>query len=237
MELLVVIAILMLAVTIVLPVVGRVRTVARVSNCLSRQRQLAVGVNTFAGEHADQIPRGPDSLSFIPGQFQSAAEVWEFEVASSIVQLPGAVLNAHGILLNGYITDSRAIFCPGDDTADPEQELVKIGNPAQLVFSSYLYRQLDQAPRGLLSDMGDNDEGVLATVLVLDSNSVYDASADTYRTNHQSNPVNAAFTDGHARSFVNEQNTFSLAASDYAGGWPGIESAYNRMLIIADREP
>ena len=236
-ELLVVISIIALLIGILLPALASARASARVTTCLSMQRQLALGINAYATQNKDHIPRGPATLSFIPASFGSSAQVREYEVASSVIQLPGTVYSSHGVLLKGYISNPQAMFCPADDTTEPAEELEKIGDPMQVAFSSYVYRQLDQAPQGRLSNLGRNDEGVRATALLFDSNSVFKAYPDTYRTNHNNNPVNVAYSDGHVKSFQNPRNVLSLTSSDYGLGWTGIESAYNRMLIHTDRDP
>ena len=236
-ELLVVVAIIALLVGILLPALNSARDQARVSTCLSLQRQLALGVAVYAADYDDAIPRGPDSISFIPGSFGSSALIPEYEIASSVIQLFGAVYNAHGVLLDGYINEGKAMFCPGDNTSDPAEELAKIGDPATLAFSSYVYRQLDQAPRGRLSNLGRNSDGQQAIALLVDSNSINSDFADTYRTNHDNDPVNVAFVDGHANSISNPDDVYSLTRDDYAIGWGGIEAAYNRIFINADRTP
>ena len=236
-ELLVVVAIIALLVGILLPALKSARDQARVSTCLSLQRQLALGVTVYAADFDDHIPRGPDSISFIPGSFGSSVLVPEYEIASSVIQLFGGVYNAHGVLLEGYINEGKTMFCPGDNTSDPAEELEKIGDLATLAFSSYVYRQLDQAPRGRLSNLGRNDNGGQAIALLVDSNSTNTDFADTFRTNHNNDPVNVAYVDGHANSSGNPDDVYSLTRDDYARGWDGIEVGYNRIFIAADRAP
>ncbi len=240
-ELLVVIVIIALLIGIVLPVLGGARKTARVSLCLSRQRQLVVGISAFAAEHNDDIPRGPDDLpSFIAISFGQPGAANEDQVASSVILgigAAGSYFNSHGVLLDGYIADPNAVFCPGDDTTDPMEELANVQNNQGPAFSSFVYRNLDQAPKGKLTGLGENDEGVNATALFVDSNSVFDGFPDTFRTNHENSPANVAYSDGHAKSFLNAQNEFSLDAPDYFGGWVSIEAAYNRILMNADRNP
>lgn len=237
-ELLVVISIIAVLVGILLPALGQARRSAQASTCLSLQRQLVMGVAAYANDYDDRIPRGPDSFSFIPASFGNSAQIREYEIASSVIQLPVNVFNAHGILLKGYIVNPNAMFCPGDDTVDAIQELAKIGDPTQLAFSSYVYRQLDQAPIGLLSNLGRNEEGLQATALIVDSSSIYRSpNPSTYRTNHNNSPVNVAYTDGHAKSFRNAGHAFSIVDTDYFSGWDGIENAYDRILIAADKSP
>jgi len=240
-ELLVVISIVALLVSLVLPALGAARAATQVATCLSLQRQLALATATYALDHDDMIPRGPDDQpSFIAVSFGMPAAATEDEVASSVIvsmSAGGFYMNAHGLLFPDYLDDPASLFCPGDDTTEPEEELRKLRAVEGPAFSSYIYRNLDEAPIGRLSDLGRNSEGREAAALFVDSNSVFDLYPDTFRTNHDNDPANAAFADGHARSFPNAQNHFSLTAADYALGFFSIEQAYNRVLMSADREP
>ena len=241
-ELLVVITIIALLIGILLPTLSSARDTVRVTTCLSRQHQLSLGVSVYAADHNDQIPRGPHTEpSFIALSFGVPAAATEDQVASSVILNAsgtlGVYFNSHGVLLNSYLQNPQSMFCPGDDTIDPQQELQKIRDRTAPAFSSYVYRNLDQAPIGQLSDMGENDHGVTATALLVDSNSIFDAFPDTYRTNHGNDPVNVAYTDGSSQSLRNADNVFSLIPNDYFGGWVTIEAAYNRILINSDRQP
>ena len=242
-ELLVVISIIALLIGILLPALAMGRDAAQTSICLSGQRQLAIGVSAYAGDYDDHIPRGPDTEnSFIALAFGGSAK--EDKLASSIIlntsgQTGQVYLNAHGTLLLGYLEDPHSMFCPGDDTADPIQELEKVRTWTPPAFSSYVYRNLDQAPKGRLGDMGTNDLGVPATALGFDSNSIFRSNfpgPSTYRTNHEARIANAMYVDGHAKTFDNTEHAFSLTAADYAG-WTAIEGAYNRFLQYADANP
>ena len=242
LELLVVVGIIALLISIILPALGGARDQARLSTCLNLQRQLVIGVAVYAGEHNGHIPRGPDNEpSFIAKSFFQPQAATEDQVASSVILSGpgsnGVYFNSHGLLLDGYLSDERSMFCPGDNTTDPQEELKKVRTGSPPAFSSYVYRNLDQAPRGRLSGMGYNDQGIQATALVFDSNSVNRDFPTTYRTNHKNDPANVAYTDGHARSFPNSENTLSLTKPDYDLGFGGIEAAYNRMLMFADRSP
>jgi prepilin-type N-terminal cleavage/methylation domain-containing protein len=59
-ELLVVVAIIALLIAILLPALGRARESARRSTCASNLRQIGVGVNTYANENQESLPRVND---------------------------------------------------------------------------------------------------------------------------------------------------------------------------------
>ena len=241
-ELLVVISIIALLIGILLPALESAKHRVRVASCLSGQRQLSIAMALYASEFNDQIPRGPSTEpSFVALTFGAPGAASEDEVASSIMLnqsvLSGRVyFNSHGVLLDGYLHDERSMFCPGDNGADPSEELEKVRQRTPPAFSSYVYRQLDQAPNGQLTDMGRNDEAIEAIALIVDSNSVFDGFPGAYRTNHNNHPANVSYTDGHAKSFPNAANEFSLTPENYFG-WTAIEKGYNRIFQNSDRSP
>lgn len=249
-ELLVVISIIALLIGILLPTLANARNAAQVSVCLSNQRQLGIGVQTYGIDFDDHIPRGPHAIpSFIAAAFGGAAA--EDEIASSIIMrqaMPGTepFLTSHGLTLD-YLNDPNSMYCPDDDGNDPVIELEKLHmkrvGPTSPAFSSYVYRNLDQAPEGTLHHMGTNDLGERATALGFDSNSLwpvaeggFDTPFSTYRTNHGADVCNIFYIDGHARSVENRDQRFSLSLQDYYG-FTAIESAYNQMLQAADSLP
>ena len=246
-ELLVVISIIALLIGILLPALGQARATARVSVCLSNLRQIAVGVHAYGVDFDEQIPRGPHELpSFIAAAF--GGNLGEDEMASSIIMrqtVPGTkpFLTSHGLTV-AYLNDPQSMYCPADDTTDPDVELEKVRtkdvSPTRPAFSSYVYRNLDQAPEGKLHNLGQNDLGTAATALGFDSNSLWPVSEggfaspfSTFRTNHDATICNFFFVDGHADTFDNADDRFSLRPQDYFG-FAAIEAAYNRILQQGD---
>ncbi len=245
-ELLVVISIIALLVGILLPALAAARKQSRISVCLSNQRQLTVGVNAYAADSKDFIPLGPETTAVTP-QNWGVTTFTERQIASSMIWFGTPVFsyyNAHGVLLNGYLTDNRAMFCSGDDTRDPTLELAKIGQtlpPPTMAFSSYVYRQLHNGGSARLSIPGTNSDGKPATVLVFDSNSIANAGPGTMRTNHDADPVNMGYTDGHAKTFKNTNKNdttlaLNLVDADYMS-WPSVSARYDLILQTGDANP
>ena len=241
-ELLVVISIIALLVGILLPALAAARRQARISMCLSSQRQLMIGVAAYAAENKDLIPLGPETTAITP-QNWGVTSMRERDIASSMIWFGTPMFgynNAHGILLDGYLSDHRAMFCSGDDTRDPMDELAKIGQttpPPVMAFSSYVFRQLHDGGNPRLSITSPNGEGQSAIALLFDSNSIANAGPGTLRTNHEADPVNIAFSDGHAKSYPHrDKQTLNRVDADYAS-WANISARYDRILRTGDANP
>lgn len=194
-ELLVVVAIIGLLAGILLP---------SLAACAANLKQIGTAIRGYALRHDGRIPVGPD-----PGFAQMAT--------SQIWSPPGDRVGL-GLLLDGDLSDPSALFCPGDDTNDPVEELAKIerrdGN--EMAFSSYLYRQLQATTKGRLEDLGESDVGLPATALVMDSNSLGPETFNLHRTNHDAKRVNILFTDGSVRGYGNDEGRFNLRGQDFA---------------------
>jgi prepilin-type N-terminal cleavage/methylation domain-containing protein len=68
-ELLVVVAIVSMLLAILMPSLSRARAQSRVSVCLSNLREIGLGVQAYAAQYNDAIPRGPaDPMFYFPTQ-------------------------------------------------------------------------------------------------------------------------------------------------------------------------
>ena len=113
------------------------------------------------------------------------------------------------------------MFCPGDDTSDPVEELAKIANCVKddLAFCSYFYRQLDARdqtapPRLRLDNLGTNGEGNPVSALLMDANSLLVLPGLVTRTNHGGEKVGIGFAEGHVKVFDNSDGTLTLTGGE-----------------------
>lgn len=233
-ELLVVISIIAVLIGILLPAMSAARKTARLTLCGGSLHQLGIGIAAYAVDYRSLIPRGPDSLNNdfgVPYPNMTDSRIW----------IQPSNYGAHGTLLQGYLEDKRAMFCPGDDTIDPVQEMARIGSPVNHAYSSYLYRQLDEgaglsgggAPGpGKIDDLGRNSLDKPARALALDSNSLITSFPDAYRTNHDNKQVNILYLDGHSRTYRNPNDIFTMRESDAASF--RFEERLNEIMQNAD---
>ncbi len=209
-ELLVVISIIALLLGILIPSLGKARQLAVQTTCMSNVSQLAKAVIMYDMEQ-EMIPHGPTSAEFFtpPTMFTN-------QLRTEIDDEP--TFMALGLLFGQGDFSAAAFFCPGDDSADPTEELDQLrdAGSADPVFCSYGYRQLDETDGGAqLDTLGKNALGRPARTLVFDLNAI-SANPAGARSNHNGNPVNAAYVDGSAASFDNEDEHLSLPTDDPA---------------------
>lgn len=215
-EVLVVVAIIALLVAILTPALTRAREQTRLVTCGSHLHQIGLGIATYA-QTFRTIPFGPDVQplgAFVEGNDGSLAtnQVWTGP------QEPLKSKMALGLLIRNGGIFPELLYCPGDDSNDPVEELDKIEKrklaPA---YSSYLYRQLHEAnPTGRLEDLGRNSLGRRATALAMDMNCVATFDPNYYRTNHRARRVNILYVDTSVRAEDNPNGLWSLRDQDFA---------------------
>lgn len=213
-ELLVVIAIIALLMSILMPALGRAREAAREAVCLTRVSTLVRAVHMYAEDHRGNIPHGPDLPMSLPGGVSGPAMN---TVASNQIWVGSQrFYNAHGALMEGYLGQPEAMFCPGDDSADPVEELHKLRSRGdEDIYSSYMYRQLDaqdpsRATQSNIDNLGRNPDGARIRALVLDMNSQLSIPGVPTRTNHGARRVSIGFVTGQAEGYENEGGRFGL---------------------------
>jgi len=210
LELLVVSAIIALLISILLPSLTKARDQSRLTICMSHLRQLGTGIVSYT--HSDGvIPHGPvvkplgDSLQANDGTM-ATSQIWTGP------QEPMIHLMSHGLLITKELAYPNIMYCPGDDSNDPVEELEKVvKKKMEPAYSSYLYRQLDETNKmGRLEKLGKNSAGGRATALAMDVNSLITSIPGYWRTNHKARKVNILYFDSSVRSILNDNNRFAL---------------------------
>lgn len=222
-EVLVVVAIIALLIAILLPSLAAAKFQSRVTVCQSNLHQLGVGITAYASEQR-VIPFGPtvDMLfaPFLEGNKGDLAtnQIW---TGPQVVQPANNVVPQGmglGLMLSRASMWPKMMYCPGDDTNDPIEELAKVQERTdKAAYCSYLYRQLQETnKRGKLEDLGKNNAKYprRATALALDLNSLLSMDPDAVRTNHKAQRVNVLYYDASARSYDNRKHDFSLRDED-----------------------
>jgi prepilin-type N-terminal cleavage/methylation domain-containing protein/prepilin-type processing-associated H-X9-DG protein len=249
-ELLITLGIIALLIAVLLPAVSLARDSARVSLCLTNQRQLALAVTMYANEHKREIPVGPSvgtdpEVSPTPSPLRwsdtASTKIWIYNGVST-----PRVRNAFGTILNeNYVPDPKIAFCPGDDDpADKQQEIAKFALDSSLTdtaatadaYSSYFYRQLHGLTRGVVGSVRNNiDElgftkpttdfpsGLKFQTMGWDRQSLVTGGV---RTNHKNSTVNIVYFDGHAKNYPNFNNRMGLTDANVASA---TMAAYNSM--------
>ncbi len=198
--------------------------------------------------------------SFVFGQDIATSQIWTKQYDTAVCPCPpgkechccpasicpGGVYPAEYMGL-GLLTrkpgkiGNEFLFCPDDNSLNLTEEGPKIGDPNQMAFGSYLYRQMDIMPPQIMSEgkldnlqasdftrpeisarMPETQFRLDVHALALDSNSL--GTADMEHLNHNGEKVNVLYKDGSVRPFDNEKQE----TADGKPPWASIPgSAFN----------
>jgi len=214
-ELLVVVGIVALLIAILVPSLTRARVQTRMVTCKSSLHQIGAAIEAYAQQHKGAVPHGPDVKAL-----GMALEANDGALATNQIwtgpQNPATSYMALGLLMNRALAFPELMYCPADDSSDPQEELAKVrGRRPAPGYCSFLYRQLDETDRrGRIENLGLNAKGGRAMALALDMNSVVTVDPAWRRTNHQARRVNVLYADGSVLTFDNSRHPFSLRDED-----------------------
>jgi len=209
-ELLVVISIIAILVGILLPALGAARKSAYKITCGQNQHQIGIALQAYSVSNDDRLAVNPEAASDPVRGYEDTQRATNAIYTDDLVGL--------GLVLDGYIDNPQAMFCPSDDSTDPTEELENIKRGNASASCSYFYRQLDRTTNDRIYDLGQSNPGLLASALLIDANSLITSFPDGFRTNHVNATVNILYHDGHVESFANSNDqtdgTFSIRDGD-----------------------
>lgn len=261
-ELLVVISIIALLIGILLPALAAARESARVVQCLSSQRQIGIGIFSYAVDNNDQLAAGPNQPNFITIFSSGGSNLSDFddegdfdysEVASNIVAVfaGGPPVKAGiGLMVPYHFGGAEAFFCPADNSTDPLEELDKFDrffnssstpNPADAPgsFSSYIFRSLDEVAGERLSSLGSNNDPTdpqPVSVLAFDRQAAVADEGGSLNYNHNNELSNLLKVDGSAETVSNKgDDPFTLRQQDLNSFGQGDADRLDEILRNADR--
>lgn len=214
-ELLVVISIIALLIGLLLPALAMARTSALLTKCLSNQRQVGIGLFAYAADHDGAIPRGSEAVNL------GAPGVNLANTANNYLWFAGTY-SSHGVLItNEYVTTPEVLDCPdGPDPKLTPGTLEDIGTPGAIVAVAYTFRNLDETTNDKIENLGTNQLGGRASMLMWDVAMDVPATnvfgiPEQLNINHKGTATNSLYIDGHAASVPYEADYVLFRRSDY----------------------
>ena len=154
-ELLVVISIIALLISILLPALQAARDTARLAVCKSNQRQILIGIHTYANDYDGLVPPSFDltAAGTNPIYFQGFDQVLTLPYTHGLYGPPG-YKNIGRLFQEQYLNSVDVFFCPEDtgvwgstlrDLATRKTDLLNGVGQAE---SAYSYRSAIEGSRG-----------------------------------------------------------------------------------------
>ncbi|EIP99188.1 prepilin-type N-terminal cleavage/methylation domain-containing protein [Opitutaceae bacterium TAV1] len=197
-ELLTVIAIIGILAAIIIPVTGRVRYTARIAQCASNLRQLALGFELYANDHKDNYP---------PAQEGSA--YWPYLMRDYIP--------TNSLYGGGGATRLNAYLCPESLTRGKSPSSIHYGvnkilykdaqDKDQLTTPVPKVRIAIPSRTILLADSCQQTNGLMASRIAWGGGNlpgtIQAHTADSADKTHTDGSANIAYADGHVKFFKN----------------------------------
>src|SRR5262249_8053685 len=146
-----VIAVISLLMAIILPSMSSARALSKLTVCLSNLREVGAAIKTYSLNNEGSIPHGPSTPSAY------GAGNWDDWPTNQLWIGANSQYNGLGPVLVQELKQPKILYCPGDNSDDPIEELAKLENLGnQDIYASYLYRQRAQTTREKFDDLGFN---------------------------------------------------------------------------------
>ncbi|MEM9913522.1 MAG: DUF1559 domain-containing protein [Planctomycetota bacterium] len=214
-ELLVVISIIALLIGILLPALGAARSTARDMACLSNQRQISLGFNTYANENKLFLPPSFDNSSFSPNTSD-----WTTLISAFISSNASRTTEEYVDPVTGEIVGQSPVFtCPssGIDGGRAHYSANKLTMPV------YFNGSFANPPLGNLYSV---DYMKRSTEIFWVADSGQQDNGDTY----------AAMDGINGATFANPPNFFSSADADNDNPideGPNVDGSTNGQIALA----
>lgn len=215
-ELLVVISIIALLVSILLPSLGKAKSLAKQAVCLTSVDAQLKGVHMYAAEQNGLLICGSDNPLKYPGQgsLPPINSLASFQLWLGLNQEFGA----HGALVDRRLVQLESFYCPEDPTADPKGDWPKMRDKTtDFVWCSYLYRQLDgqaaDPPKRSIDNLGKNQSGDRVSALIFDIQCEMVWQGLPQKKIHEGTKCSLGFVNGGAKTVSNEDKALTLNGS------------------------
>jgi prepilin-type N-terminal cleavage/methylation domain-containing protein/prepilin-type processing-associated H-X9-DG protein len=241
-EVLVVVSIIALLIAILVPALGRARTVVRRTMCLGNLHQVGLAIHGYAQDHNGCIPYGPEAPPMtVTNLYPTTGAV------TSLISLESGKLVALGLTLPRQLARTpKVLFCPdADQGSRADAELANVGR-AQ-AQADYYYRHgsgssmyADAGTEHIrLASLGRNSDGAHIRALAIDANYLVDPFLEVFkvylRTNHRMETVSVLFADGHAAAVINPRGEYNPHGEYTVDARDNPRQSFARILRVFER--